>query len=59
MLGKSELDREIVKSENIFYKELENVFKMSVSLNDDEIYVLKFVIVNKSDLKFNFKNIGM
>ncbi|MFP6083853.1 DUF3519 domain-containing protein, partial [Helicobacter pylori] len=55
-LGKSELDREISKSENIPYKELENAPKISVSLNDDEIYPLKFVIVNKSDLKPNFKN---
>ncbi len=37
-LGKSELDREIAKSENIPYKELENAPKTSVSLNDDEIY---------------------
>ncbi|MGL2422053.1 DUF3519 domain-containing protein [Helicobacter pylori] len=58
MLGKSELDREIAKSENIPYKELENVPKTSVSLNDDEIHPLKFVIVNKSDLKPNFKNTG-
>lgn len=36
-LGKSELDREIRKSENIPYKELENAPKTSVSLNDDEI----------------------
>ncbi|GAA8253042.1 hypothetical protein HpNP104_11650 [Helicobacter pylori] len=36
-LGKSELDREIYKSENIPYKELENAPKTSVSLNDDEI----------------------
>ncbi|GAA9990061.1 hypothetical protein VN1029_09650 [Helicobacter pylori] len=57
-LGKSELDREIAKSENIPYKELENAFKTSVSLNDDEIYPLKFVVVNKSDLKPNFKNTG-
>ncbi|WP_424679550.1 DUF3519 domain-containing protein, partial [Helicobacter pylori] len=57
-LGKSELDREIAKSENIPYKELENAPKTSVSLNDDEIYPLKFVIVNKSDLKPNFKNTG-
>ncbi|WQZ21870.1 DUF3519 domain-containing protein [Helicobacter pylori] len=57
-LGKSELDREIAKSENIPYKEPENAPKTSVSLNDDEIYPLKFVIVNKSDLKPNFKNIG-
>nr|WP_258221926.1 DUF3519 domain-containing protein [Helicobacter pylori] len=57
-LGKSELDREIAKSENIPYKELENVPKTSVSLNDDEIHPLKFVIVNKSDLKPNFKNTG-
>ncbi|GAA9478192.1 hypothetical protein HpHA294_15210 [Helicobacter pylori] len=33
-LGKSELDREIKKSENIPYKELENAPKTSVSLND-------------------------
>ncbi|MGL2771209.1 DUF3519 domain-containing protein [Helicobacter pylori] len=58
MLGKSELDKEIAKSENIPYKELENAPKTSVSLNDDEIYPLKFVIVNKSDLKPNFKNTG-
>ncbi|MGL2844298.1 DUF3519 domain-containing protein, partial [Helicobacter pylori] len=58
MLGKSELDREIAKSENIPHKELENVPKTSVSLNDDEIHPLKFVIVNKSDLKPNFKNTG-
>ncbi|MFP6180076.1 DUF3519 domain-containing protein [Helicobacter pylori] len=58
MLGKSELDREISKSENIPYKELESAPKTSVSLNDDEIYHLKFVIVNKSDLKPNFKNTG-
>ncbi|WP_205695125.1 DUF3519 domain-containing protein, partial [Helicobacter pylori] len=58
MLGKSELDREIFKSDNIPYKELENTPKTSVSLNDDEIHPLKFVIVNKSDLKPNFKNIG-
>ncbi|KNX45584.1 hypothetical protein AEY52_04395 [Helicobacter pylori] len=57
-LGKSELDREIFKSENIPYKELENAPKTSVSLNDDEIHPLKFVIVNKSDLKPNFKNTG-
>ncbi len=57
-LGKSELDREIFKSENIPYKELENAHKTSVSLNDDEIHPLKFVIVNKSDLKPNFKNTG-
>ncbi|RVY84659.1 DUF3519 domain-containing protein, partial [Helicobacter pylori] len=57
-LGKSELDREIAKSENIAYKEPENAPKTSVSLNDDEIYPLKFVIVNKSDLKPNFKNTG-
>ncbi|MFB1341207.1 DUF3519 domain-containing protein [Helicobacter pylori] len=57
-LGKSELDREIAKSENIPYKEPENAHKTSVSLNDDEIYPLKFVIVNKSDLKPNFKNTG-
>ncbi|GAA7376608.1 hypothetical protein HpCK89_09720 [Helicobacter pylori] len=57
-LGKSELDREIAKSENIPYKELENAPKTSVSLNDDEIHSLKFVIVNKSDLKPNFKNTG-
>ncbi|WQX71778.1 DUF3519 domain-containing protein [Helicobacter pylori] len=57
-LGKSELDREIAKSESISYKELENVPKTSVSLNDDEIHLLKFVIVNKSDLKPNFKNTG-
>ncbi|GAA8918030.1 hypothetical protein BTM223_02790 [Helicobacter pylori] len=36
-LGKTELDREISKSENIPYKELENAPKTSVSLNDDEI----------------------
>ncbi|GAA8136522.1 hypothetical protein NP0150_00400 [Helicobacter pylori] len=54
-LGKSELDREIAKSENIPYKEPENAPKTSVSLNDDEIHPLKFVIVNKSDLKPNFK----
>ncbi len=35
-LGKSELDRQIAKSENIPYKELENAPKSSVSLNDDE-----------------------
>ncbi|WP_232257230.1 DUF3519 domain-containing protein [Helicobacter pylori] len=57
-LGKSELDREIAKSENIPYKEPENVPKTSVSLNDDEIHPLKFVIVDKSDLKPNFKNTG-
>ncbi|QJW30100.1 DUF3519 domain-containing protein [Helicobacter pylori] len=57
-LGKSELDREIAKSENIPYKELESAPKTSVSLNDDEIHPLKFVIVNKSDLKPNFKNTG-
>ncbi len=57
-LGKSELDRQIAKSENILYKELENAPKSSVSLNDDEIHPLKFVIVNKSDLKPNFKNTG-
>ncbi len=57
-LGKSELDREIAKSENIPYKEPENAPKTSVSLNDDEIYPLKFVIVNESDLKPNFKNTG-
>nr|WP_232264619.1 DUF3519 domain-containing protein [Helicobacter pylori] len=57
-LGRSELDREIAKSQNIPYKELENVPKTSVSLNDDEIHLLKFVIVNKSDLKPNFKNTG-
>ncbi|MGN8368016.1 DUF3519 domain-containing protein [Helicobacter pylori] len=57
-LGKSELEREIAKSENIPYKEIENVPKTSVSLNDDEIHPLKFVIVNKSDLKPNFKNTG-
>ncbi|GAA8057491.1 hypothetical protein Neuguinea42_14750 [Helicobacter pylori] len=37
-IGKSELDREITKSENIPFKELENVPKSSVSLNDDEIH---------------------
>ncbi|RVY57629.1 DUF3519 domain-containing protein [Helicobacter pylori] len=58
MLGKSELDREIFKSENIPYKELKNAPKTSVSLNDDEIHPLKFVIVNRSDLKPNFKNTG-
>ncbi|AFI03831.1 PBECR2 nuclease fold domain-containing protein [Helicobacter cetorum] len=57
-LGKSELDREIVKSENIPFKELENAPKSSVSLNDNEIYPLKYVIVNKDDLKPNFKNTG-
>ncbi|OOQ26136.1 hypothetical protein B0X62_08080, partial [Helicobacter pylori] len=57
-LGKSELDREIAKGESIPYKEPENVPKTSVSLNDDEIHLLKFVIVNKSDLKPNFKNTG-
>ncbi|WRB48192.1 DUF3519 domain-containing protein [Helicobacter pylori] len=57
-LGKSELDRKIAKSENIPYKEPENAPKTSVSLNDDEIHPLKFVIVNKSDLKPNFKNTG-
>lgn len=57
-LGKSELDREISKGENIPYKEPENAPKTSVSLNDNEIYPLKFVIVNKSDLKPNFKNTG-
>ncbi|WP_459072366.1 putative barnase/colicin E5 family endoribonuclease, partial [Helicobacter pylori] len=57
-LGKSELDRQITKSDNIPYKELENAPKSSVSLNDDEIHPLKFVIVNKSDLKPNFKNTG-
>ncbi len=57
-IGKSELDREILKNENIPYKELENAPKTSVSLNDDEIHPLKFVIVNKSDLKPNFKNTG-
>ncbi|MDU9790655.1 DUF3519 domain-containing protein [Helicobacter pylori] len=57
-LGKSELDREITKRENIPYKELESAPKTSVSLNDDEIHPLKFVIVNKSDLKPNFKNTG-
>ncbi|WP_000775300.1 DUF3519 domain-containing protein [Helicobacter pylori] len=57
-LGKSELDREIAKSENIPYKEPENAPKTSVSLNDNEIHPLKFVIVNKSDLKPNFKNTG-
>ncbi len=57
-LGKSELDREIAKSENIPFKEPENAPKTSVSLNDDEIHPLKFVIVNKSDLKPNFKNTG-
>ncbi len=57
-IGKSELDREIAKSENIPYKEPENFPKTSVSLNDDEIHLLKFVIVNKSDLKPNFKNTG-
>ncbi len=40
-LGKSELDREIFKSDNIPYKELENAPKTSVSLNDDEITPLK------------------
>ncbi len=57
-LGKSELDRKIAKSEKIPYKEPENAPKTSVSLNDDEIHPLKFVIVNKSDLKPNFKNTG-
>ncbi|GAA8612380.1 hypothetical protein HpDR69_03620 [Helicobacter pylori] len=57
-LGKSELDREIAKRENIHYKEPENAPKTSVSLNDDEIHPLKFVIVNKGDLKPNFKNTG-
>ncbi len=55
-LGKSELDRKIAKRENIPYEELKSAPKTSVSLNDDEIYPLKFVIVNKSDLKPNFKN---
>ncbi|WP_439898207.1 DUF3519 domain-containing protein, partial [Helicobacter pylori] len=41
MLGKSELDREIFRSENIPYKELENAPKTSVSLNDDENTPLK------------------
>ncbi|MGL2539337.1 DUF3519 domain-containing protein [Helicobacter pylori] len=58
LIDKSELDREIPKSENIPYKELKNAPKTSVSLNDDEIHPLKFVIVNKSDLKPNFKNTG-
>ncbi|WP_162970279.1 DUF3519 domain-containing protein [Helicobacter pylori] len=58
ILGKSELDRQIAKSENIPYKELENAPKSSVSLNDDEIHPLKFVVVNKSDLKPNFNNTG-
>ncbi|WP_231622730.1 DUF3519 domain-containing protein [Helicobacter pylori] len=59
-LGKSELDREIAKSENIPYKEPENVPKTSVSLNDDEIYRLKFVIVNKSDVNYpTAKAIGL
>ncbi|GAA7497483.1 hypothetical protein HpBHB21_13260 [Helicobacter pylori] len=40
-LGKSELDREISKSENIPYKELKNAPKTSVSLNDDENTPLK------------------
>ncbi|WP_238759057.1 DUF3519 domain-containing protein [Helicobacter pylori] len=57
-LGKSELDREIAKSEKIPYEELKSAPKTSVSLNDDEIHPLKFVIVNKSDLKPNFKNTG-
>nr|WP_240461245.1 DUF3519 domain-containing protein [Helicobacter pylori] len=57
-LGKSELDRQIERSGNIPYKELENAPKSSVSLNDNEIHPLKFVIVNKSDLKPNFKNTG-
>ncbi len=57
-IGKSELDREIAKRENIPYKEPEKAPKTSVSLNDDEIHSLKFVIVNKSDLKPNFKNTG-
>ncbi len=57
-LGKSELDRQITKSDNIPYKELENAPKSSVSLNDNEIHPLKFVIVNKSDLKPNFNNTG-
>ncbi|WP_240652596.1 DUF3519 domain-containing protein [Helicobacter pylori] len=57
-LGRSDLDREIAKRENIPYKEPENAPKTSVSLNDDEIHPLKFVIVNKSDLKPNFKNTG-
>ncbi|MGL2671751.1 DUF3519 domain-containing protein [Helicobacter pylori] len=57
-LGKSELDRKIAKREKIPYEELENAPKTSVSLNDDEIHPLKFVIVNKSDLKPNFNNTG-
>ncbi|GAA8250037.1 hypothetical protein HpNP102_15130 [Helicobacter pylori] len=40
-LGKSELDREISKSDNIHYKELENAPKTSVSLNDDANTPLK------------------
>ncbi len=36
-LGKSELDREIAKSENIPYKEPENAPKTSVSLNDENL----------------------
>ncbi|MGL2363853.1 DUF3519 domain-containing protein [Helicobacter pylori] len=57
-LGKSELDRKIAKREKIPYEELKNAPKTSVSLNDDEIHPLKFVIVNKSDLKPNFKSTG-
>ncbi|WRE98978.1 DUF3519 domain-containing protein [Helicobacter pylori] len=57
-LGKSELDRKIAKREKIPYEELESAPKTSVSLNDDEIHPLKFVIVNKSDLKPNFKSTG-
>ncbi|EKE89588.1 DUF3519 domain-containing protein [Helicobacter pylori] len=57
-IGKSELDRKIAKREKIPYEELESAPKTSVSLNDDEIYPLKFVIVNKSDLKPNFKSTG-
>ncbi|MGL2385984.1 DUF3519 domain-containing protein [Helicobacter pylori] len=57
-LGKSELDRKIAKREKIPYEELKSAPKTSVSLNDDEIHPLKFVIVNKSDLKPNFKSTG-
>ncbi|MGL2654589.1 DUF3519 domain-containing protein [Helicobacter pylori] len=57
-LGKSELDRKIAKREKIPYEELKSAPKTSVSLNDDEIHPLKFAIVNKSDLKPNFKSTG-
>ncbi|WP_434059385.1 DUF3519 domain-containing protein [Helicobacter pylori] len=57
-LGKSELDREISKSENIPHQAPENAPKTSVSLNDDEIYDLDYAIVKAKDLKPSFTTGG-